>query len=277
MSGDNNARTTIRRINTNKHDAKWEKMYQILLAYKKEHKNTNVSRGYKKDPQLGRWVDKQRIYYRSKTIQEERKRLLNSIEFAWDGKASTAMWEKMYQRLVAFKKEHNDTNVPNKYKEDPQLANWVYTQRAAKINKTMTEERNCLLNSIGFVWDGKARTAMWERMYQRLVAYKIEHKDTRVSRGYKEDPQLGCWVDRQRKAYRNKKMVGRRKYLLNSIDFKWEAKAPGNSTAKREEMYQRLVAYEKEHNNTKVPQSFKKDPKLGQWVDTQRRVYKNKR
>jgi len=44
----------------------------------------------------------------------------------------------MYQRLVAYKKEHKDTNVPYKYKEEPKLGGWVTTQRDLYRNKTMT-------------------------------------------------------------------------------------------------------------------------------------------
>ena len=48
-----------------------------------------------------------------------------------------------------------------------------------------------LLNSIGFVWNtlssGTVRnSATWDEMYQRLVAYKTEHKDTRIPQSYKK-------------------------------------------------------------------------------------------
>ena len=100
----------------------------------------------------------------------------------------------------------------------------------------MTEERKSLLNSIGFVWDfGTKNNEAWEEMYQRLVAYKKEHKGTSVPQNYKEDPQLGHWVSNQRKAYKNKIMTEERKHLLNSIGFLWELVTKYND-AKWEEM-----------------------------------------
>jgi hypothetical protein len=39
------------------------------------------------------------------------------------------------------------------------------------------------------------------------------------------------------------------------------------------EMYQKLVAYKKEKNTTKVPSLYTKDPSLGIWVRTQRKNY----
>ena len=138
------------------------------------------------DPQLRCWVGTQRRAHRDKEMTEERKRLLNSIGFVW--KLSSTTWEEMYQRLVAYKKDHKDTKVPRHYKEDPQLGCWVSTQHRAHRDKKITEERKRLLNSISFVWE---ISTTWEEMYQRLVAYKKDHKDTKVPRHYKKDPQLG--------------------------------------------------------------------------------------
>ena len=108
--------------------------------------------------------------------------------------------------------------------------------RTAHRNKKMTEERKCLLNSIGFVWESSTRNkAPWEEMYQRLVVYKKEHKDTNVPSKYKEDPKLGQWVPNQRFAYWNKKMTEERKRLLDSIGFLWELSTKNKATW--EEMY----------------------------------------
>jgi len=77
----------------------------------------------------------------------------------------------MYQRLVGYKKEHNGTQVPDNYEKDPKLGCWVCTQRKAYKEKSITVERKRLLNSIGFVWDGKApgfSTATWKEMFERL-------------------------------------------------------------------------------------------------------------
>ena len=196
-------------------------------------------------------------------------------------------WEMMYIRLVAYKTEHNSTMVPIKYNEDPKLGPWVVTQRAAYRKNKKHDDRKRLLNSIGFVW-GSTRTTKkkrnsrfdekWNEMYQRLVVYKIKHKDTRVPKSYK-DTQLGNWVSNQRNFYKYNKISEERKQLLNSIGLAWNTmKAESNSSecddARWKDMYQRLVAFKAEHNHTQVTQHYKKDPKLGRWVATQRRTYK---
>ena len=50
-----------------------------------------------------------------------------------------------------LKEEYNNYNVPQKYKENPQLGGWVRKQRQSK--NTMSEEPRKRLNSIGFTWE----------------------------------------------------------------------------------------------------------------------------
>mmetsp|Transcript_52131 Transcript_52131/g.53123 ORF Transcript_52131/g.53123 Transcript_52131/m.53123 type:complete len:87 (-) Transcript_52131:170-430(-) len=62
-----------------------------------------------------------------------------------------------YQRLVVYRQQHNNTNVPGRYKEDPKLGTWVKDQRTAYRIKNMLEERVSCLNSIGFEWSLKVK------------------------------------------------------------------------------------------------------------------------
>ena len=255
--------------------ATWEEMYQRLVAYNKVNKDTNVPQKYKEDPRFGRWVHKQRFVHKNKKMTEERKYLLNSIGFVWN---LSPTWEEMYQRLVAYKKEHMHTNVPQRYKEDPQLGRWVGFQRITYKKKTMTADRKHLLDSIRFELElpTKNNKAIWEEMYQRLVAYKKEHMHTNVPQCCKEDSKLGFWVHNQRTAYKKKTMTEERKRLLDSIRFESELPTKNNK-ALWERIYQRLVAYKKEHMHTNVPNRYKEDPKLGRWVDNQRVASRKKK
>lgn len=45
--------------------------------------------------------------------------------------ANNKTWMETYQRLGAYKKQYNTTNLPNRYKEYPKVGNWVACQRAA--------------------------------------------------------------------------------------------------------------------------------------------------
>jgi hypothetical protein len=40
------------------------------------------------------------------------------------GKKLQAKWDDMFERLIAYKNEHGDCLVPNRYAKDPQLGSW---------------------------------------------------------------------------------------------------------------------------------------------------------
>jgi len=249
----------LQKINFARNDAfdtKWMEMYRQLVAYKEKYKSTRVPKLCKDHSELGLWVHHERL---SRTKKQHRLYLLNAIGFRWNVRNDN--WMEMYERLVAYKKEHNTTSVPERYKEDPQLAFWVHHQRQCCKEK----DRISLLNDIGFHWD--VRTDNWMELYKRLVAYKEKYKSTCVPRHFKDDPQLGFWVFTQRQCCKAKYRVD----LLNDIGFEWISRSKGWS-----EMYDRLVVFKKEHGTTKVPVSDKRDPKLAMWVHNQKQTCKDK-
>ena len=65
-----------------------------------------------------------------------------------------AAWNKNFEVLKAYQKEHGDCLVPSKEKTSSGLAlgAWVQFQRQ---NKKITKKRKQRLDSIGFVWQAK--------------------------------------------------------------------------------------------------------------------------
>ena len=255
----------------------WMEMYQRFLKYKKHHNNSNAPSLYKDDLKLKRWVAQQRTFNNNNKLLHARYSLLSSINFDW---GPYTAWMETYQRLVAYKKQYRNTNVPARYKEDPQLGIWCTNQRSMYINKSLRKERVSLLDSIGFEWVGDRRCqngdqTTWMETYQRLVAYKKQHRNTHVPLLYKEDPQLGIWAATQRKSNNSNTLLHDRRSLLDSIDFNW-GKGPRGPNTDWMDMYQRLVVYKQQHQNTNVPLNYKDDPKLGKWIYTQRVNYHNK-
>ena len=63
--------------------------------------------------------------------------------------------------MIAFKRKYGDCLVPVGYEENPQLANWVSTQRQeykqykSKHPSRLTQEKMALLKEIGFVWEAQ--------------------------------------------------------------------------------------------------------------------------
>ena len=79
--------------------------------------------------------------------------------------------------------------------KDPQLAQWVHTQRAAFSRNKIPEERVILLNAIGFEWTPKNQG--WNEMYKRLLLYKNMHNgNVSVPKLYHKDPNVTSLIRR---------------------------------------------------------------------------------
>jgi hypothetical protein len=196
-------------------------------------------------------------------------------------------WDKMFERLIKYKNEHGNCDVPRRYKKDPPLGIWVNTQRrlwkAIQIGKTQStpeyKSRFEKLEKHGFKWELINRDRSWDEFYNALVQYKKEHGNCDVPRDYENDRRLGKWVHNQRclwKAIQRGKTKSKPEYesrfeKLEKHGFKWELV---NRDRSWDEFYTALVQYKKEHGNCDVPRDYENDRRLGQWVHTQRCLWK---
>ena len=77
-----------------RHQKTWLVKFEQLKKYKSQQKHTNVSTHDQDYPGLGSWVNKQRIYFKQKTLPQERIDLLNSIGFEWSRAGKRAKYKK---------------------------------------------------------------------------------------------------------------------------------------------------------------------------------------
>ena len=116
-------------------------------------------------------------------------------------------WEERYNQLVEYKKDHNDCNVPRKYKANP-----VTAERIVEFH----------LMSIGFIWN--LQEYNWQQSFLQLVAFKHEHKHCFVPTG----TTLGNWVSIQRQQYKffiadkPSRMTTEHIEKLNKLGFVWK-------------------------------------------------------
>ena len=156
------AATTTTATVAPKPNISWMDAYQKLIEYKNKHNGcTDVPHDYYEDPQLGRWVAyKRRDKKKLLKSHPERFEMLNSIGFKWKISPSEGSeirdvrtsWMDMYNRLIDYKKQNNDTNVLRSYIKDPKLGRWVSDQRCEYRNDNLQEDRQSMLNKIGFEW-----------------------------------------------------------------------------------------------------------------------------
>ena len=210
----------------------WNTMFEELVRFKDEFGNCNVPSKNHANPQLGNWVSRQRTQYKyfgegkQSQLTTERVEMLTRIGFIWNH--SEHEWGERFDELVEYKKEKGHCNVPAVYDANKQLGNWVMSQREVYKKKDKSKrdlDRIESLTAIGFKW--KPRVS-WEERFEELVAYKAAKGDCNVPQSYEANPQLGYWVNTQRKQYKlfeegkKSQMTKERVAKLKSIDFVWK-------------------------------------------------------
>ncbi|TXK48138.1 hypothetical protein FVR03_08165 [Pontibacter qinzhouensis] len=198
-------------------DKNWLVNLSKLIAYQEVHGTYQVSINI--NPALQRWISWQRKMFFMGKLSDSRIDKLNAIGFSWNG--PDGYWEKMYEALSDYKAKFGHTRVPFQWAPNPKLAAWVYRLKA---NKSEVEPQKVeLLNQLCFDWSLSRRTFVtWEAMYNRLVAYKQEHGNTRVPAEYQNDLKLGKWVSRMRQE--KEVLALERINLLDKIGFDWSCR-----------------------------------------------------
>ena len=247
----------------------WEEMFRQLEEFKEAHGHCNVPSRYEKNPKLGVWVNTQRQAKAEGKMAPERERRLEDLGFVW--RIQDEAWQEMFRQLEEFKKAHGHCNVPLHYEENPQLGVWVNTQRTAKAEGKLAPERERRLEDLGFVW--RIQDEAWEEMFRQVEEFKEAHGHCNVPPHYEENPKLGVWVNTQRKSAKAEgQLVPERKRRLDELGFVWSLQ-----NFRWEEMFRQLEEFKKEHGHCRVPWRYKKNPKLGRWVKTQRQAKAKKR
>jgi hypothetical protein len=231
-------------------DVDWNAMFHRLVNFKHKYNTTLVPRKFGDDRPLANWIGNQRAVYgkyvsnidhtenanddmlwsiayelQSRIVSNQthfdRMKKLIDLGFVWD--VYELQWMEMYQRLLDFKEVHNSTTIPKDYSPYPELGQslwqWVVMQRSDFDTGELSERRTELLNEIDFVWD--PWDTRWNEMFERLVEYKNRIGSTMVPKRYQQDPELGGWVQHQRKLRKEEKLSMERFEKLDSIGFFW--------------------------------------------------------
>ena len=101
----------------------------------------------------------------------------------------------------------------------------------------MSDERKCMLEKVGFVWD--PQKDVWEVRRKELEAYKRTHGDCNVPSRYAANPQLAAWVKRQRRQYKQmqtgtpSRLPKERFEILESMGFVWKHRESAQQSCSR--------------------------------------------
>ena len=123
-----------------RNNRQWRQAYEAARQYFQEHGDLEVPYEYTTPDglRLGQWVVRQRMAYKGtlsgkgkvnrKRLSPDRKKLLDAIGMDWREKDS---WERNFEALLAYHKEHGTLIVPASYKtaDGCWLNRWFCTQR----------------------------------------------------------------------------------------------------------------------------------------------------
>lgn len=138
---------------------------------------------------------------------------------------------------------------------------------------SITEDRVNKLKELDFAWN--AQEAAWTRHMNDLKAFKEEHGHCHVPLSHTMYPKLGLWVKEQRRHYtlmqqgKPSHMTEVRAAQLEASGFCWDT-----HEATWMERLRQLEDYKNRHGDCLVPTHWGVNPKLGTWVNHQRRQYK---
>jgi hypothetical protein len=207
----------------------WDERLAEIAAYQAKEGNCEVPFNYPENPKLGRFVNKVRGQRNRGTLSVERIAKLDALGFAWaskrrtmiDGEGISAEWHARYDELLRYRETYGDLDVPKKWRENPQLGNWVSQQRQNFKSKTLHPERHRRLNEIGFEWRSDSSKKEWITRFEELKAYKERFGNYRVPVKWKESPALNYWVRKQRHARKKGNLSAEQVKILNAISFDW--------------------------------------------------------
>jgi hypothetical protein len=187
-------------------------------------------------------------------------------------------WNMNYEKLVQFKRTNGHCVVPFKCQQDKSLRQWFNKQRNSHNNKKLRQDREELLDEIGFAWKAEGATntndKLWQQQHEKLVEFKRKKGHCVVPHRYEQDKSLGLWVNKQRRNHVNDKLRLDRKKILDEIGFVWKV---DDDDKLWHQQCEKLVEFQRKKGHCMVPHKYEQDKSLGQWVDKQRRNHvKNK-
>ncbi len=206
----------------------WEKRCAELEDYKKRFGHYDVPTNWPENPDLSKWVMRQRHEMLFGPISEDRKRLLEAVGFARERTHTYLkdLWDRRFQELLAYKSRFGHCNVPARWKENTPLGHWVEVQRAFRRKGKLGAERIRRLDEAGFEWDRGEMLAQtmrmrWEQRFSELAEFKNRFGHCNVTNKRNENHILGGWVQEQRTSLKKGRISAERKARLDALEFAW--------------------------------------------------------
>ena len=260
----------------------WPQRFEELKAFM--NKNERRPSKKKDEKQLNKWLSHQITNYKNKKMREERYQLWTQFleEYKEYVISNDELCLKNFEKLKKFINANNKRpSDKSKNAEEKQLGSWINNQQHNYKNKTdgMSEERYNLwtqfLEEYGehFLTDHE----IWFQKFEKLKEF-INENNKRPSGESKnaEEKQLGIWLSKQLRNYKNAEMNEERNNLWTPFLEEYEKHflTDDEIWLKNFEKLKKFI-----NNNQRRPSTISKnteEKRLGQWSSQQHKHYKNK-
>jgi len=287
-------------VRAHERELHWNRLCDELHSFLRTHGHCDVPEGWSRNPELARWVVRQRHLKRTGRLPEDRLRRFEERGIDWSleprqSRSRDRAWERMYFALMEFRKAHGHCDVPKNWPEHPKLARWVLRQRYLLRHWALQSYRRTRLEELGFPLpaapsrpatarrprkrNARIRDAGWREQYELLRRFKETEGHCDVPRRLAENPELARWVSYQRELRSADRLSAARIVLLDQLDFPWSGRdgLQRDRDEAWEKAFSRLAAYQQEHGDCEVPARYAADPFLGRWVAAQRTGHRHGR
>jgi hypothetical protein len=201
----------------------WNVRFEQLVEYKEAVGDLNVPLKICRNPQLGRWVQLQRLENKRNALTNERWEKLNSIGFDW-GKQPSG-WIARNQQLEKHKRTHRVLcdNVPERCSGN----NPPHVNKLATAQQLVYNRRKEVRETESVAELKTTHNDNWGVHFMELLSYLQTHGDFNVPQCYPRNPLLARWVSEQRNIYDLKRcgeqtsLTPLREAKLDAIGFPW--------------------------------------------------------
>ncbi|HRH95242.1 MAG TPA: helicase associated domain-containing protein [Prosthecobacter sp.] len=233
---------TVGRLPNAEAEARWERRFAELLAFREQHGHCDVPACWRENPVLADWVRTLRKSHQKGSLRSTVRQRLEAVGFTWQSgmRHLSAGWERRFAELKAFRQAHGHLHVSKGNQSTKLLGYWLTDQRVLMRNGILAPERVTRLDELDPTWRGngtggarpsvtqtevvpKDALSQWEYYFARLLAFREQLGHTDVPTPFPEDRALSAWVGEQRTGHLYGRLHFDQITRLEKLGFAWTA------------------------------------------------------
>ena len=249
-----------------------DRRFYLLQKFVDENNTSQVPIGAIIDGfQIGKWVAHLRDAYRKGKLHSVVIKRIEDNFTDWQWNPFIDGWSERFALFQEYIKENDSSRISNDYiYKGFKLGLWVANQKSKYSKGKLDQVGARLLESSHQDWTWSLLDSIWLDNFAKLKSYFEKHGDTEYpSDNSTESQVISEWIVTQRKALKKGKILGERKALLDSIEFRWNPRDPWA------EAYEDLLKFVEREGHAQVHWKHIENGRvLGKWVSHQRANYK---